>query len=147
MCQGRLWASLTCREVLQNSRSSLPHQGIIVVRSSLCPQSSSAETKEGEGRGRSDRPGVTGTARAAAAACPAPAPHCLRMPEAVRGPAGQSLPQPAQTAGLMDNGCQAAAQTEEELGGMQGFGHHCKTHMHSWLPESQLYTTPKFWLL
>lgn len=61
-----------------------------------------------------------------------------RVPEAVHGPAGKSLPQPAQTAGLMDNRCQAAAQREEELGGMQGFGHQCKTSLHSWLPESQL---------
>lgn len=33
-----------------------------------------------------------------------------RMPQAVHGPAGQSLPQPAQAAGLMDSRCQAAAQ-------------------------------------
>lgn len=58
-----------------------------------------------------------------------------RMPEAVHGPTGESLPQPAQTAGLMDNRCQAAAQREEELGGLQGFGHQCRTSM---LPESQL---------
>lgn len=89
---------------------------------------------------RSDRPGVTSTARAAAAACPAPVPHCLRMPEAVHGPAGQSLPQPAQTAGLMDNRCQAAAQRRNWVG--------CRvlgiTAKHTCTPGCQRasYTTP-----
>lgn len=44
-----------------------------------------------------------------------------RVPEAVHGPAGKSLPQPAQTAGLMDNRCQAAAQREGGIGWDAGF--------------------------
>lgn len=74
---------------------------------------------------------------------------CSTLPEDARGCAWPSrpIPAPASPDCRADGQQMPGSSTEEELGGMQGFGHHCKTHVHSWLPESQLYNTPKFWLL
>lgn len=117
----QVWASLTCREVLRGSAwpqpstpTPLDHRGE--------EQPLPKETKSGERRA-----GVTELRQQAQPELQLLLAQLLlhtacRMPEAVHGPAGKSLPQPAQAAGLMDSRCQAAAQREEELGGMQGLG-------------------------
>lgn len=79
MCQSRLWASLSCREVPRGTAqpqvstpTPLHHHG----EEQPLPKELFSRDKSRQGESRSDRPGARGTARAAA--CPAPAPHCLQ---------------------------------------------------------------------